>query len=142
MVIAATDSVATHPIEMNLPNVYGEFAERGSVKWRLVVGKIDTSAGDGAYSAANEIGLDNLFNSATSSYIGLVASTCKALGFGLYVSGTNMYPVYFDWPNKKARVLKVDASASGGPEQPFTEVTNTTAIGDGTIEFAVIGQVA
>lgn len=141
--IVTADVTATRVGKFQMPNVEGELAERGAVKWQMIPGKITIST-NWTYATATQIPLDNLFDSTKSSYLGLVAATCRTVFAGNLAGGaTYNHHVVFDWPNKKLKVLALPATPA--ENEADDEVNDTTVLGATnpmTVEFIVMGQVA
>lgn len=142
--IVTADVTATRVGKFQMPNVEGELAERGAVKWQMIPGKITIANGQFTYATSTQIPLDNLFDSTKSSYLGLVAATCRTVFAGNLAGGaTYNHNVVFDWPNKKLKVLALPLTPA--ENEADDEVNDTTVLGSGssiTVEFIVMGQVA
>lgn len=140
--IVTADVTATIVGKFQLPNVEGELAERGALKWRMVVGTI--SIADFSYVAATQVPLDNLFDSTSTSYTGLVAASCRTMFVGRLSGGATFNnAVMIDWANKKMKVLALPATPA--ENEADDEVADTTVLGATnpiTVEFIVMGRVA
>ena len=141
--IVTADVTATRVGKFQLPNVEGELAERGAVKWQMIPGKI-TIASNWTYATSTQIPLDNLFDSTKSSYLGLIPATCRTMFAGNLAGGATFNNhVVFDWPNKKLKVLALPLTPA--ENEADDEVADTTVLGattSMTVEFVVMGQVA